>query len=133
MKPTDELKTKLIKALRDLKNNTLDDNSRKAAYADVVNISEQIEKFDNTFKMDTRMLKNYKPFKSAKVKPRVVWPELDSNDQFNGLEKCFDKLTSLAVKKVTERLPREPQDSQLFGMCVNATTGHLIQLQATLK
>ena len=128
MKPVDELKTKLIQVWRDLKNKDLLDDHRSAAYADIVNLSEEITKLDNTFEMDTKMLEQYKPFKSAEVKPRVQWPEYKDDSEFKRLENQFYRLTTLAVKISHKRLPRMPQDSDKFGQIVNATTAHLIAL-----
>lgn len=127
-----DLKSKLAKAWRDLKNNKFDTDIRKAAYADIVTISEQVTKLDPDFKMSTDKLEIYKEFKSKDVILRVVWPKYDGNGQFKELEKYFDHLTALAVKIVHRRLPREPQDSEKFGMIVSATTDKLIQLQKTL-
>lgn len=129
MKPVDELKTKLIQAWRDLKNKDIPDDHRSAAYADIVNLSEEITKLDNTFEMDTKLLLTYKEFKSAEVKPRVTWPIYEDDSQFKGLETYFDKLIALAVKIAHKRLPRIPQDSDKFGTIVNATMAHLIALE----
>jgi len=129
MKPVDELKTKLIQAWRDLKSTEFRDDVRKDAYADIVNISEEITKLDNTFEMDTKLLLTYDTFKSAEVKPRVQWPEYKDDTHYRDLENHFDKLTALAVKIAHKRLPRIPQDSDKFGTIVNATITHLIALE----
>jgi len=129
MKPVDILQTKLVKALRDLKSDKLSTESRKNAYAEVVDTSDKLSELDSSFKMDQKVLEVYKKFKSKEIVPRVLWPEYNGNEQFKELEEHFDHLTALAVKITKKRLPREPQDSQLFGMIVSATLGHLINLQ----
>ena len=128
MNKTNELKTKLIKALRDLKSDKLSTESRKNAYAEVVDTSDKLSELDSSFKMDQKVLEKYKEFKSKEIVPRVVWPEYDVSEQFKELEEHFDHLTALALKIVQKRLPREPQDSEKFGMIVSATTGHLVAL-----
>lgn len=124
-----ELKSKLVKAWRDLKNDKLDADNRKAAYADVVTISDEVMKLDPKFKMNIEMLEKYKEFKSKEVVPRVLWPKYDGDKQFVELENHLEKLTALAVHITKKRLPRELQDSQLFGMIVSATTDKLIALE----
>jgi len=126
-----DLKSSLVKAWRDLKNEKLDADIRKAAYADIITISEQVSKLDSNFGMSTEMLEKYKTFASKQVVPRVIWPKHDTNSQFEELETQFDKIIALAVKIVHKRLPREPQDSDKFGTIVNATTSHLIRLCST--
>lgn len=127
-----ELKSKLVEAWRDLKNDKLDAENRKAAYADVVTISDEVSKLDSKFNMNTEMLEKYKEFKSKKVIPRVLWPKYKDDKQFAELESHLEKLTVLAVHITKKRLPREPQDSQLFGMIISATTDKLIALEKTL-
>jgi len=124
-----ELKLKLVKAWRDLKNTQLPKDLRSMAYADVVNISEEVSKLDPKFKMSIEKLGEYKEFKSVEIVPRIVWPELTDDEQFGELEDHLEKLTALAVKITKKRLPREPQDSQLFGMIISATTDKLIALE----
>lgn len=128
-----ELQKKLIISWRDLKNEKLDDDKRKAAYADIIHFSDEISKVDPKFRMNVEMLETYKKFKSGKIVPRVVWPKFENIDNpeehiMENIEKKFDQITNLAVHITKKRLPREPQDSQLFGMVVSATSGHLITL-----
>lgn len=128
-----DLKAKLVKAWRDLKNDKLPKTLRCMAYAEIINTSEQVIKLDSKFKMNTEKLGEYKEFKSTEIVERVVWPDGDligiEDAEFEVLENHFDKLTALAVKITKKRLPREPQDSQLFGMVTSATTGQLIALE----
>lgn len=127
-----ELKSKLVKAWRDLKNDKLDAENRKAAYADIITFSDEVSKLDSNFKMSIEMLGKYKEFKSKEVVPRVLWPKYNDNIQLAELENHLDKLTSLAVHITKKRLPREPQDSPMFGAIISATVDKLIALEKHL-
>jgi len=126
-----KLKSRLVKDWRDLKNDKLATDSRKAAYASIIVLSDEISELDSNFKMNTEMLKKYKEFSSKEIIPRVLWPEYDEIFGVD-LEIHLEKLTALAVKITKKRLPREPQDSQLFGMVVSSTTDKLIALEEAL-
>lgn len=134
MDTTIDLKKQLVKACKDLKNIDMMDKHRVDAYKTVVELSKEITKLDSKFEFDDTILINFKSFKpdgSKDVSPKVLWPKLSDEDaeQFGELEKHLEKLTALAVKITVKRLPREPQESPLFGQIISATVEKLIALE----
>tara|TARA_B110001454_G_scaffold147051_1_gene136549 strand:+ start:1122 stop:1550 length:429 start_codon:yes stop_codon:yes gene_type:complete len=104
---------------------------RRQACKRIIELSEEAKKLDPKFEMIDMNNTQYAEFvpTTYKVQSNVNWGEevVPTKAEQDALDK-LQRLESLAVQSIKNKLPNESDDSQKFGMIVSAYTDKLIRI-----
>ena len=104
---------------------------RRQSCKQIIKLSEKAKELDPKFEMIDMNNTQYAEFvpTTYKVASNVNWGEIDSisTAELTALH-TLRRLEAIAVDEIRVKLPKEPDDSQKFGMIVSAYTDKLIRI-----
>lgn len=125
-----KLKKALVGEWRILQGNN-DVGSKRSAYKNIVNLSNELRDKDKGFFLDERALEKYKEFRPddlPELNKKVKWAKHDESGELGDLENDYNLFVETAVEIVSKRIPDTDTDTDKFGTIVNATIANLIAM-----
>jgi len=128
-----KLKKALVEEWRLLQSDN-DVGTKKSAYKNIVNLSNELREQDKGFSLDERALEKYKEFRPddlPELNKKVKWAKYDTDRPLGSkgeLENEYNYFVQTAVRIVSKRIPDTDTDTDKFGTIVNATIANLIAM-----